>query len=232
MIVAVVLFWVTTVGFKILQPPLFSQDLRSHPIIEETNPARNTMSEDSVIAYNQDPLYGEFYDAIHAHDQAKCLQVLTQSPPFLKISKVTNRFLIDACRAGMTEVASVLIDRGADVNFDDDNNAVLESATHQGQLEAVRLLLEKGADPNRTRCLTSAVSGSTVGEHREAILKLLLEKGANPNIVFAMFGDKSNARTVLDFASSDSPVRKILLEHGAKTAAEILKENPNVEIVD
>jgi ankyrin repeat protein len=80
--------------------------------------------------------------------------------------------------------------------------------------------------------LITAASGSGVGQEREAILKLLLEYGGNPNVVYAMFGDKSNARTVLDFASSDSPVRKILLEHGAKTAAEILKENPNVEIVD
>ena len=199
------------------------------PPLYQTN---RIMTDEPDLSYNQHPLYGDFYRAIRRNDQTKCLQVLTQSPPFLKISKVTNGFLRDACRAGMTEVASALIDRGADVNYDDDNNAVLESATHQGQLEAVRLLLEKGADPNRTRCLVSAVNGSTVGEHREAILKLLLEKGANPNLVFAMFGDKSNARTVLDFVSSDSPVRKILLEHGAKTAAEILKENPNLEIVD
>jgi ankyrin repeat protein len=107
---------------------------------------------------------------------------------------------------------------------------VLSSTAAAGQIDAVRLLLEHGADPNRTRCLITTVNGSGVGEHREAILKLLLEKGANPNLVFAMFGVKSNSRTVLDFASNDSPLRKMLLEYGAKTAKEILKENPTVEI--
>jgi ankyrin repeat protein len=190
------------------------------------------MSEDSVIAYNLDPLYGDFYDAVSSGDQAKCRELLEKSPPFVDVPKAINMFLARVCSNGMTDTALQLIDRGADVNFVYQNSTILESTIHRGRLEAVRLLLEKGADPNRTRCLVSTVNGSTVGEHREAILKLLLEKGANPNIVFAMFGDKSNARTVLDFASSDSPVRKILLEHGAKTAAEILKENPNVEIVD
>lgn len=176
-------------------------------------------------------LYKEFYRAVNHSEDSKCIEILEKGPLFLDVAESRTRFLIDACRKGKIGTAGFLLKKGADANANDGQD-VLTWAVAAGQLDAVRLLLEHGADPNRTRCLITTVNGSGVGEHREAILKLLLEKGANPNIVFAMFGDKSNARTVLDFASSDSPVRKILLEHGAKTAAEILKENPNVEIVD
>ena len=190
------------------------------------------MSEETRPAHKTDPLYGEFYSAVADYEDSTCVEILKRGPLFLDVPESRNMFLIKACKAGKLGAASFLLEKGADANAANSGLAVLTSTVAAGQLEAVRLLLEKGADPNRTRCLVSAVNGSTVGEHREAILKLLLEKWANPNIVFAMFGDKSNARTVLNFVSSDSPLRKILLEHGAKTAAEILKENPNVEIVD
>lgn len=177
-------------------------------------------------------LYKEFYRAVGYSVDAKCIEILQKGPLFLNVAEARDWFLIKACKNGKIGAARFLIEKGADANATDDGLDVLSSTAAAGQIDAVRLLLEHGADPNRTRCLITTVNGSGVGEHREAILKLLLEKGANPNLVFAMFGDKSNARTVLDFASSDSPLRKILLEHGAKTAKEILKENPNVEIVD
>ena len=188
--------------------------------------------EEPMPPHMADELYGEFYTAVAYYDDVKCIEILQKGPLFINVSEAKDMFLIKSCRNGKIRAARFLIEKGADANATDDGLAVLSSTAAAGQLDAVRLLLEHGADPNRTRCLITTVNGSGVGEHREAILKLLLEKGANPNLVFAMFGDKSNARTVLDFASSDSPVRKILLEHGAKTAAEILKENPNAEIVD
>jgi ankyrin repeat protein len=175
-------------------------------------------------------LYKEFYRAVGYSLDVKCIEILQKGPLFLNVPEARNWFLIKACKNGKMGAARFLIEKGADVNTTDDGLDVLSSTAAAGQIDAVRLLLEHGADPNRTRCLITTVNGSGVGEHREAILKLLLEKGANPNLVFAMFGDKSNARTVLDFASNDSPLRKMLLEHGAKTAKEILKENPNVEI--
>lgn len=194
--------------------------------------ANEVEQDEPMPPHMVEELYGDFYLAVGYYEDSKCIDILKKGPLFLDVAEARDMFLIMACKSGKLGTARFLIEKGASANALSNGLDVLTSTVAAGQLEAVRLLLEKGADPNRTRCLVSAVNGSTVGEHREAILKLLLEKGANPNIVFAMFGDKSNARTVLDFVSSDSPLRKILLEHGAKTAAEILKENPNVEIVD
>ena len=223
MIVAVVLFWITNLGLKIVQLPMFSQDDRNHRMIEEVE------DDEPMPPHMLEDLYKEFYRAVNHSEDSRCIEILQKGPLFLDVPESRTRFLIDACRKGKIGTARFLLEKGADANADDGQN-VLTWAVNAGQIDAVRLLLEKGADPNRTRCLIATVSGSTVGEHREAILKLLLEKGANPNLVFAMFGDKSNARTVLDFASNDSPLRKMLLEYGAKTAKEILKENPTVEI--
>ena len=35
MIIAVIFFWFTNLGFKIIQLPLFSHDVRSHRMIDE-----------------------------------------------------------------------------------------------------------------------------------------------------------------------------------------------------
>jgi hypothetical protein len=47
-----------------------------------------------------------------------------------------------------------------------------------------------------------------------------------------MFGDKKNARTALDFVSAGSPMHAFLRSIGAKTAKEVLAENPKAPISD
>ncbi len=60
----------------------------------------------------------------------------------------------------------------------------------------------------------------------------MIDAGLELNRVFAMFGDRNNARTALDMAGGDSTeVGAFLRGKGAKTAREVLAENPNVEVI-
>lgn len=178
-------------------------------------------------------LYRDLISKIAFKDDSVCIALLEKNVDLLVFPEEWNASLfLEACREGKVKTADFFLRSGVDIDSVEGKLTVLNRAVGNGNIEMVKFLLERGANPTLGRNLITAASGSGVGQEREAILKLLLEYGGNPNVVYAMFGDKSNARTVLDFASSDSPVRKILLEHGAKTAAEILKENPNVEIVD
>ena len=177
-------------------------------------------------------LYRDLKRAIAFKDDSICVDLLEKNVQLVGISEWKTTLFLEACRKGKMKTADFFLKVGVDVDAELEKFTGLNHAVGNGNIEMVKFLLERGANPTLGRNLITAASGSGVGQEREAILKLLLEYGGNPNVVYAMFGDKSNARTVLDFASSDSPVRKILLEHGAKTAADILKENPNVEIVD
>jgi ankyrin repeat protein len=176
-----------------------------------------------------DELYRNLRSEIAFKDDSICIALLEKK---VFPEEWNASLFLEACRKGKVKTADFFLRSGVDIDSVEGKLTVLNRAVGNGNIEMVKFLLERGANPTLGRNLITAASGSGVGQEREAILKLLLEYGGNPNVVYSMFGDKSNARTVLDFASSDSPVRKILLEHDAKTAAEILKENPNVEIVD
>ena len=87
---------------------------------------------------------------------------------------------------GSTQVARLLIERGADVNAK--SNAEMTSlinAAWRGRVEIVALLIEKGADVNAKDVNAKSTSGSTAmelskyaGRSREQIVRLLKQAGA------------------------------------------------------
>ena len=99
---------------------------------------------------------------------------------------------IIASKRGDLEVAKLLLEKGADINF---QNTIGDTALHcacvWGHLDVVKLLLEKGADieiknVNGETTLHRAsnddpIEGnmSTYIETYLAVVKLLIEKGAN-----------------------------------------------------
>ena len=94
----------------------------------------------------------------------------------------------------------------------------MSSAVGKANLHLIQYLLDADADPNIGRPAVSAVNRRD--EHTVPILRLLIEHGLNVNQSFAMFGDDSKRRTVLDFAG-DGPAADFLRTHGAKTQAEL-----------
>ena len=90
------------------------------------------------------------------------------------------------------EIARLLIERGADVNYVEQNESVkcpvLISAIFEGNVSMVRLLLDKGADPNGERLFDdgrrfSALRDSILEWPNDEIARLLVERGANVNYV-------------------------------------------------
>ena len=93
--------------------------------------------------------------------------------------------LMQAAGEGHTDIAELLLERGAEVNAEDGcgNWTPLHYAAHAGNLKMARLLLAHGADVNSVRCssatplITSITSGS--GGQLEMV-KLLIAHGAAP----------------------------------------------------
>jgi hypothetical protein len=103
-------------------------------------------------------------------------------PPSDDVGAVLTEALFSACSAGgapHTEIARLLIDRGADVRARIGGCTALHCAAGTGDLDLVRLLLERGADPT----VRDLQHQSTPAEwadylHQEACARLLREAAA------------------------------------------------------
>jgi ankyrin repeat protein len=103
----------------------------------------------------------------------------------------TGYALIEAAQKGYTDMAELLLDKGADPNVlgtsDSDScytsTTALIEASSQGHKAIAKLLLDKGANPNVKTSSSSATALSLASSqgHKD-IVKLLLDNGANPHI--------------------------------------------------
>ena len=91
--------------------------------------------------------------------------------------------LMKAARSGTLEIARLLLDRGADVNVRDREQATaLEAAVSRDQTAMVALLLEKGADPNTVnKYMQSALSNAAAAGNLE-VTEMLLKAKAKPEL--------------------------------------------------
>jgi hypothetical protein len=117
-----------------------------------------------------------------------------------------------AARSGLTKIASLLLDKGADVNAQGGEYVnALQAASEGGHEHIVELLLGKGANVNaQAGKYGSALYAVSWGGH-EQIVKLLLKKGANVN---AQGGHYGNALQAASWGGHEQIV-KLLLEKGA-----------------
>ena len=148
--------------------------------------------------------------------------------------------------ASNTEIVKLLLNRGADLNFQaDDGTTPLISALHNQYVEIVKLLLKRGANPNIRIPDTDDDPPSpwTIGDtpliitikeghptRGVEIVKLLLKYGANPNI--QNIGNQTalmlviwnrEPRTHIWTNAERVEIVKLLLKHGA---------NPNLKDMD
>ena len=139
---------------------------------------------------------------------------------------------------GHLEVAKLLLEKGANVNCQDDCKwTPLHYASESGHLEVAKLLLEKGANVicQDIRKLTPLHYASMKG-HLE-VVKLLLEKGANinsqnshndtPLYIAAFTGKKELVKLLLDNGCDIN-----LKDKDGKTAEEIAVSEGYHEIVE
>lgn len=136
------------------------------------------------------------YDEVR---EAEALEILKQHPqlaslewpgpddqgkPFVKGSTALHY----AANDGKLELATALIDHGADINASNANwyRSVLSWAANNARIEMIKLLLNRGADPMSLDAMHAAAWGGSDngrGEEEEYLtaLRLLLEAGADFN---------------------------------------------------
>src|SRR6266851_812859 len=118
-----------------------------------------------------------------------------------------------ASRVGHSEVARVLLERGADTETRDDNNwSPLERASGYGHVEVVQVLLEHGADVNARDVNNDTPLYWASNDGQAAAARVLLEHNADPN------AKCDNNETPLHRAQNEG-VARVLLEYGADTNA-------------
>lgn len=120
--------------------------------------------------------------------------------------------LMVAAKYGRTEMVSLLLDYGADIDTSDANNeTALIYAAENGHAEVISLLIEKGANINVDNLNGYTVLTFKVIEGNIAMVKQLLELGAGVNIA------DEDGKTLLPFAAEKghAEIFVLLLDAGA-----------------
>jgi hypothetical protein len=140
-----------------------------------------------------------------------------QAAPFDPTSDKAKEALVEAARAGQTDVVKSLLKHGVDVNARDLlGETALLAAAEEGHLKVVRFLLDRGADVNArhaTLSWTALIQAAAEGHAR--LLRPLLDAGADINA-----RDNSGATALLRAAeNSRAEAVKLLIEKGADVNA-------------
>lgn len=134
--------------------------------------------------------------------------------------------LIRAAQQGHLEVAQLLIEAGADVNYRGFmGKSALYSAVENGRMSVASALLEKGANAAQASVagITPIMEAARSGNHR--LIQALLDKGADVNVIerpelgYARDSDGSAGMTALMFAArgGHQAAVELLLKAGAQS---------------
>jgi uncharacterized protein len=185
----------------------------------------------------------EFFDAIKAGDTARISALIESNPQLLSTSADNISPVLMALYHGKRDIASLLIDRGAELTFAEacaygdkeraqsmlqsdpsilnrrspDGYPPLGLAIFFGQPAIARFLIERGADVHAAAENVNNVAPVHAAAAVRDIetMRLLLDRGADPN------ARQQRDYTALHGAASrgDIPMGELLLSHGADVNA-------------
>ncbi|MEN8162713.1 MAG: ankyrin repeat domain-containing protein [Acidobacteriota bacterium] len=100
-----------------------------------------------------------------------------------ELPKLRFSALIQAIHVEYEDVAQLLIERGADINFKVGNDNPLTEAADKGLPKTAQRLIDKGADPNLAAGPEfPLIAGIRQGDRE--VVRILLEAGADPTVPF------------------------------------------------
>jgi ankyrin repeat protein len=140
--------------------------------------------------------------------------------PDLQKGVSIDALLDRAIRAGDSDVAAYLIDKGATVNALKENSTVLMTAVLYGNAEVVKVLLDKGANIEAKDSYGRTALIQAVSSGKADAAKLLLDRGAN--IEAKATASPWEGETALIMASDEgrTDMMKLLLDRGANIEIE------------
>jgi ankyrin repeat protein len=130
------------------------------------------------------------------------------------LTKNSNSPLSIAVVNDHAEIAKLLIDKGANVNFAAYETSLLIYAAEKGKTEIARLLIENGANLNFANKNGDTPLTLAIWYENADIAKMLIEKGANVN----MLTKNGSTALILAATKGNSGIIKLLLEKGADTS--------------
>lgn len=138
--------------------------------------------------------------------------------PETKDDKFQHSALVKACYRSHYNVVKLLLDSGADANFNNRLRTPLISASTTGNIDIIRLLLDHSADPNSevevfNYATTALFAACVAGNH--AAVELLCSNGANVNALMPVHG--SALKYALTF--KDEQIAISLFSKGARFEA-------------
>lgn len=146
--------------------------------------------------------------------------------------------LISAIKTQIPRIVEMLLNAGADPNFQDHNgNTALMFAMQDGNQEIVKLLLANVANPNIQNKRGNTALMGAIYYGKDAVVPLLIEYGAHINlknkdgdtalIIAAGKGNSNSVRLLLENSAD-----KTITNNGGKTALDIAKEKNNPAIIN
>lgn len=116
-----------------------------------------------------------------------------------------------AAKHGHYDCIKLLIDNGADVNVESNENTPLQYALYYNHIECIIILIKNGADPNVTYGCGQTPLHYVSSNGNNEYIKLFLEKGADVNVT----ADYEGAPILSALRGHHDEAIKILLNNGA-----------------
>jgi ankyrin repeat protein len=165
----------------------------------------------------------DFTYAVREHTMETINQMISADESIVnKVTIFRKTPLSVAIRMNYLDVASLLIEHGADVNKYSDGNVHLNIAASAGNVDMVRLLLDSGADVNMKGTLNATPLLVAMSSGNMELIRLLLDHGADTNVIDIY--KKTPLMVAIEMGNLESV--QLVVEHGANVNPAVTSTNP------